>query len=157
MRYILDACAMIAHLDEEPGAEIVDDLIERCEAGEIELFMNAVQVLEVYYDRRRKAGTEKADKILEDIYASPIHIVDQLPESLVREAGRLKTSYKMSLGQIKNISSFLSSLFSLHLLSCKHDITTNCNYTGQSRIAAQIQSSQSHPRRSGKSGNCRHP
>jgi predicted nucleic acid-binding protein len=96
LKYVLDACAQLAQLNEEPGAGIVDNLMERGKTGEIELFINAVQLLEVYYDRCRMKGIEDAGKFLEQAYASSLHIVD-FTSSLIREAGRLKTSYKMSL------------------------------------------------------------
>jgi PIN domain nuclease of toxin-antitoxin system len=97
LKYILDACALLAQIKKEPGADIVDDLVKQGEAGEIELFINTVQLLEVYYDRRRVKGIEDAEEFLEWAYASPLHIVD-FTTALIHEAGRLKTSYSMSLG-----------------------------------------------------------
>jgi PIN domain nuclease of toxin-antitoxin system len=49
IKYVLDACALLAQINKESGADVVDDLVERYNAGEIELFINAVQLLEVYY------------------------------------------------------------------------------------------------------------
>jgi PIN domain nuclease of toxin-antitoxin system len=48
MNYVLDACAMIAVLDGEEGADIVKELFEKAEAGEVTVSMHAVNVLEVY-------------------------------------------------------------------------------------------------------------
>jgi predicted nucleic acid-binding protein len=97
IKYALDACAMLAHIKEEPGFDIVRGLLRQAEAGEIELFMSTVQILEVYYDRLRDVGIEYAENFLEIAYASCLHIVD-FTTPLIREAGRLKTSYRMSLG-----------------------------------------------------------
>jgi predicted nucleic acid-binding protein len=97
MRYVLDACAMLAHLNEEPEADTVRNLLKQCAADEIELFMSAVQVVEVYYDRLHARGSEYADSLLEEIYASHLQIMDTLPKERVREVGRLKASYSISL------------------------------------------------------------
>jgi len=56
--YILDACALIALFDDEAGADIVDDLLDRAKNNEITLTMNAANLIEVYYDRIREVGTE---------------------------------------------------------------------------------------------------
>ena len=49
MIYVLDACAIIALLKMEAGFEIVRDLIKAADAGKIEISMNIVNLLEVYY------------------------------------------------------------------------------------------------------------
>jgi len=51
MDYVFDACAVIALLNDENGANTVAELINKAEIGVDRIFMNSVQVLEVYYDR----------------------------------------------------------------------------------------------------------
>jgi PIN domain nuclease of toxin-antitoxin system len=46
LRYVLDACAIIAFLDKEEGAEIVNDLFEQADAGDITLFVHALNLTE---------------------------------------------------------------------------------------------------------------
>jgi predicted nucleic acid-binding protein len=73
--YILDACALLALFDDEPGADIVEEIIGRAKNNEITLTMNAANLIEVYYDRIRVAGTEQADTVIQDIYDTfPISI-----------------------------------------------------------------------------------
>ena len=48
MDYVLDACAMIAFLNGEAGAETVTELLFQARAGTNRLFMSRIQVLEVY-------------------------------------------------------------------------------------------------------------
>ena len=43
--YILDACALLALFDDEPGADIVEDLIDRAKNNEIALIMNAANLI----------------------------------------------------------------------------------------------------------------
>ena len=95
--YILDACAVLAFLDGEEGAVIVRSLLDRAKNNEITLTMNAANLIEVYYDRIRVAGTEQADAVIQDIYDTfPISIIETLNPAIVREAAHLKAVGKMS-------------------------------------------------------------
>jgi len=95
--YILDACALIALFDDEAGADIVEELIDRAKNNEITLTMNAANLIEVYYDRIREVGTEQADAVIREIYDTfPVSIIETLNPAIVREAARLKALGKMS-------------------------------------------------------------
>lgn len=95
--YILDACALLAFFDGEEGAVIVRDLLDQARNNEITITMNAANLIEVYYDRIRVAGTEQADAVIQDIYDTfPISIIETLSPAIVREAARLKAVGKMS-------------------------------------------------------------
>ena len=95
--YILDACALLALFDDEVGADIVEELLQRARNNEITITMNAANLIEVYYDRIREIGTEQADAIIREIYDNfPISIIETLNPSIVREAARLKALGKMS-------------------------------------------------------------
>jgi hypothetical protein len=82
MNYVLDACAIIAFLDKEEGAEIVNDLFEQASVREITLFVHAVNLTEVYYDRLY-ACPELADDILEKLYAAPLTVLDTVSPSML--------------------------------------------------------------------------
>ena len=98
MDYVLDACTVIALLNDEGGADTVADLITQAGVGTDRLFMSGIQVLEVYYDRIYIKGREYAETVLESLYASPIIILSDVSRDIIQEAGRFKTSYSMSLG-----------------------------------------------------------
>ena len=98
MDYVLDACAVIALLNDEGGADTVAELITSAGVGTDRLFMNGIQALEVYYDRIYIKGREYAETVLESLYASPIIILQEISRDIIQEAGRFKTSYSMSLG-----------------------------------------------------------
>jgi len=66
--YILDACAILAFLNNENGADVVNVLIVSAGRGEITLSMNAANIIEVYYDRIRATSSEEADDIIRNIY-----------------------------------------------------------------------------------------
>jgi len=88
---------MLALLDNEKGADVVNGLLDSAERGEITLSMNAANLIEVYYDRIRIYGHELADEIVRGIYEdSPISIIEELNPAIVREAAYFKATGKMS-------------------------------------------------------------
>jgi predicted nucleic acid-binding protein len=99
MIYVLDACALIAVFNIEAGAEKVRRLLLNATAREdgTVVYINPVNLLEVYYDRLKIVGYGRAEEILRWIYASAIQIHETITPSILREAGRLKTAYSMSL------------------------------------------------------------
>ncbi|MCL1885073.1 MAG: PIN domain-containing protein [Defluviitaleaceae bacterium] len=60
-RYVFDANALIALLQDEPGAEKVADVLNSAYKGESEIIMHKANFLEVYYDAYRYRGKEQAD------------------------------------------------------------------------------------------------
>ena len=96
-KYVLDANAMIALLQDEQGSDIVAFAVNSAEDGEAEISMNIVNLLEVYYDAYRFRGKNQADKMLVEIKKCPIKINALISDEIFNEAGRLKASYKISL------------------------------------------------------------
>ena len=95
--FILDACAILAFLDDEEGADVIINLIERAKREEVILSMNAANLIEVYYDRIRRTGSEDADNIIRTIYEdSPVSIIEELNPAIVRGAAYFKSKGKMS-------------------------------------------------------------
>ena len=95
--YLLDACAVIAFLNREAGAETIADLIQKAEDKEIVLYITGIQALEVYYDRIRVKGQNYADTLLQALYTSSIKIIDHVSLNNIRIAGHFKTRYSLSL------------------------------------------------------------
>jgi predicted nucleic acid-binding protein len=98
MTYVLDACALIALLNEEPGKDVVKDILKQAvDDKETLVYISAVNLAEIYASYIRELGKDAAREILERIYAAPIEIVAAIPEPVYREASRLKGSYHVSL------------------------------------------------------------
>lgn len=95
--YLLDACALLAVLNGEPEAQKVISLLEQARAGTIILSISIVQLLEVYYNCIYISGEQEARVIIESILAEPIIIIETISYTVMYEAGKLKTSYSMSL------------------------------------------------------------
>jgi predicted nucleic acid-binding protein len=95
--YVLDACALIALLDKEPGYEEIGHLLLKAELDELSVCINIVNLLEVYYDRIKISNLERANIFLEIIYDSSIEILEQQSKEILKNAGKLKAAYKISL------------------------------------------------------------
>jgi predicted nucleic acid-binding protein len=96
--FILDASALIALLAGEPGSEKIKDLIQDAIDGKITVKINQINLLEVYYFTINVYGQNEANKMLEKIMEFPIEIVKEMTDESFKEAGRIKSQYKIPLG-----------------------------------------------------------
>jgi len=95
--YVLDACGLIAFLSDEEGSVKVESLLKKAEKHDCAIYMHQINILEVYYGIYREDGREKADEVHEKILNLPVTIIDKLDVIALKEAGRLKAVYKVSL------------------------------------------------------------
>lgn len=95
--YVFDACALIAFLSGEQGAEVVESLLKQAARGQCTLYMHKLNLLEIYYGVFKADGEAIADSVYENIVRLPLHVTDGFDEKLFKEAGRLKATYKISL------------------------------------------------------------
>ena len=109
MNYVLDACSLIALLDHEEGFEKVKELFDRAHSGELRLYMNIVNLIEVFYHFIRTDDLEKAIEILDPIYQTPLIIIDRIQPSVYQEAARLKAIYKhISIADVIGLATAIS-------------------------------------------------
>jgi predicted nucleic acid-binding protein len=96
--FLLDACALLAWINEEKGKgyEKVDALFDRAGTGEIAIHMSIINLTEVYYGLIRGDGLEMADTIMKSVDELPIHIIDAVTRTVSREAASFKVGYSMS-------------------------------------------------------------
>jgi uncharacterized protein with PIN domain len=89
--FVFDACALIALLEDEPGAKVVEDLLQepanRC-------LVHAISVCEVYYDLCRRGDTEDAETLESLLAEFDLEIVDAMPSDLWRTAGKIKAEWR---------------------------------------------------------------
>jgi len=76
---------------------VVDDLLDQAKRGEVNLSMSIVNVVEVFYDRLRAVGLEKAEEVFRLVYSLPITIIETVDCAVGEEAARLKAEGGMSL------------------------------------------------------------
>ena len=74
--YVMDACAMVALLKNESGADVVASAYKKAEEGIAGIIMNRINLLEVYCGFYQADGKEFAEKILSGITQSIITITE---------------------------------------------------------------------------------
>ena len=94
--YVLDACALVALIKGEQGADVVWDALNKTATGDAVTLMHEVNLLEVYYGFYRERGKDYADKKLEQC-AEFFTTIHGLTPAAFAEAGRLKASYRISI------------------------------------------------------------
>jgi predicted nucleic acid-binding protein len=97
MRYVLDACALIAYYNDEEGSDPVEDVLSEALNGDSDILMHRVNLFEVYYDLLRSSGEDETTKAMDSFSGSPIAVVDVITNELMKEAARFKLSYKISV------------------------------------------------------------
>ena len=99
MIYILDACALIAFLNEEigEGYETVKDLLQHAVAGGITLYMSIINLVEVYYGFMQSNGLETANAIIEPVKSLPIKFIREITDEIYSKAAFFKATYSISL------------------------------------------------------------
>jgi PIN domain nuclease of toxin-antitoxin system len=92
--YVLDACAMIAFLRGEAGADVVENALLDANS---QCVAHAVNLCELYYDFHRAGGEGAADGALVDMRTLGLAERDDFDEPFWKEAGKLKAGGKISL------------------------------------------------------------
>jgi len=90
--YLLDTSAILTLIEDEPGADRVDELVR---AGKALLpFMAG---LETYYISLREAGADEADRRLFLLHQLPVRWLNTVEEAVLVRAAHFKTRHRISL------------------------------------------------------------
>ncbi len=87
--FVLDSYAILAFLQDEKGAHVVEDLILSAQEDQNELLMSVVNLGEVWYAIARSESVGFADFLVEQIRNLPIEFV-QVDWALASQAARFK-------------------------------------------------------------------
>ncbi len=93
--YVLDACALLALLNDEEGADLVEDLLVQGQNDECSLLMHYVNLGEVYYFVYRQMGEQLANGVYAAIVELPIRFVGISELQLLTE-GRIKAVHRVA-------------------------------------------------------------
>jgi predicted nucleic acid-binding protein len=69
--YVLDSFALLAYFGNEPGAEIVEQLLRQAQSQTVTLHLSLMNLGEVYYITQRERGRDAA--------VAALALIDQLP------------------------------------------------------------------------------
>ncbi len=94
-KLLLDAYAVLAWLEEEPGYLFVRDLLRQAQAGQIWCGVCAINLGEVYFRTCRKHSLPQADKHLALLLRLPWEII-AADNDLVWDAATIKGRHRLS-------------------------------------------------------------
>ena len=94
-RIVFDSYALIALFRQETGHEFVRDLLVKMANDEIEGFICAVNVGEIYFMINRKSNSKNAEAAIAAVKQMPLVIIDA-DLKLCMEAAAIKAKYSLS-------------------------------------------------------------
>jgi len=94
--YVFDTSAWLTLIEDEPGAEEVQNLLERITAGNAEVLVSFMTFMEVFYITLQERQVEEAQTRLHLMNSLPITRVDSTV-SLTIAAARLKAKHRISV------------------------------------------------------------
>jgi len=93
--FVLDTSAVITFLENEDGADIVEELLEQAESGTINIFLSFVTFTEIYYITIQKKGQELALERIDSLEMLPIRRIES-NNTIGKTAGEFKAAYRLS-------------------------------------------------------------
>lgn len=102
MTLVLDACAIIAYLRDEEGADAVEAVL----IDDNDCVVHAINLCEVYYDCVRRDGIARADTLIEDLVSSGLVTRDDMDTRLWKSAA----SFKADLARVSLADCFAMAL-----------------------------------------------
>lgn len=85
--YVLDSSALLRYIDDEPGADRIEEIFAACVAGQVEVSVSAIQWGEVAGNLRKRLGPLQEARIMSSLLPSECKIVPVSGERAVRAAG----------------------------------------------------------------------
>lgn len=90
-RYLLDTSAVLTLIEDEPGADRVEELVRTGTA-----FLPFVAGLETYYITLQERGADEADRRLFLLRQLPVRWLDTVGDTVLVTAGRFKAQHRLS-------------------------------------------------------------
>jgi predicted nucleic acid-binding protein len=92
-RIVFDAYAIMTLLEDEPGADIINDLLMD---DNTEILMSAVNLGEVYYILLRRSGKSAAEEVIENILLEETIKIEEAQWVRVKNAAEIKAGGGLS-------------------------------------------------------------
>lgn len=92
---VLDSYALMAFFEDEPGADLVRELILKAEDDRVKLLISVVNLGEIWYSISRATSPKTADQYIGEINGMAIEVVD-VDWQLTRQAAEFKANGNIS-------------------------------------------------------------
>jgi len=94
--YVLDSSAWLALIEDEEGADFVQQILEKAKSGEVDILVSFMSFMEVTYITLQERDLGEADERVNLMAALPITRVES-NSSLGILAAKLKAKYRISV------------------------------------------------------------
>ncbi len=94
---VLDSYAIMAFYEDEPGADLIRNLLLKAEERDLKLLMSVVNLGEIWYSIARITSPVTADHYVNEIHGMAIDIVD-VDWQLTRQAAAFKANGNIAYG-----------------------------------------------------------
>jgi predicted nucleic acid-binding protein len=99
--YVMDTTALLTLFKDEEGAQVVEDILDACEAGRAVAYVPFMSLMELEYTTLREKGPRIADRALAMVQAWPVERVESSPE-WGRKAAWVKSQVSLSIADAWN-------------------------------------------------------
>ena len=94
--YVLDTSALLTLIEDEPGADLVQDILQRSREGKVVVLVSFMSFMEVYYITLQERDTGEARARVDLMTSLPVLRVEST-DSLGQIAGELKAKQRLSV------------------------------------------------------------
>lgn len=116
MILVLDACALIALLGNEPGGDLIDSLLSDKDNTCI---IHALNMCEIYYDLVRRAGETRAKDVVNRLVMAGVSVREDMDTDFWQDTGNIKASHpRVSLADCVCIA--LANRLGVEVWTCDH-------------------------------------
>jgi uncharacterized protein len=93
--YVLDSSAIIRYVDDEPGAERMEEILSSCAALQSEVCISAIQWGETAGNFRKRFGSVREERIMSSVLPSEATIVPATGQRAIHAAA-LRVDHQIS-------------------------------------------------------------
>lgn len=94
--YVLDTSALLTYIEDEDGAEYVENLLVAAEKGEVVIYITFISLTEIFYITAREQSESEALNRIKLVQSLAVRIYES-EENLNITAGKLKAKNSISL------------------------------------------------------------
>ena len=94
--YVIDTSAWLALIEDEEGADLVQNVLERAGSGTVQIFVSFMSFMEVFYITLQDCDIEEAQTRVRLMESLPITRVESTPAISIG-AAKLKSKYHISV------------------------------------------------------------
>ena len=94
-RYVLDTTAILAYSGNEPGADLIEELLFKAHRKQLKLYISFMTVMEAGYKAFRARGKDGLVKMMAYLQELPLHRID-VNEELLSLAAQIKGGGSLS-------------------------------------------------------------